>query len=522
MNRRNFLGTASTASLPLLFNRAPLGMSSGSLFGALSAKESDKVLVLIQLSGGNDGLNTVVPLDQYDNLAALRRNVLLPERDLLGIDDKRALHPALEGLLGLHDEGRLGIVQGVAYPDQNRSHFRSTDIWQTGSPSKEVWTEGWLGRHFDGEYPGFPEGYPNARRPDPVAVTVGNSVSETCQGAGGNFALTLSSPEWVTNILEVEGAEAPASLYGDELAYMRTSISQSNAYGAVVQEAAQKADNLTSYPEGNKLGKQLSHVVRMIAGGLSTKVYVVTLGGFDTHADQVVAGDPTVGKHAEKLRELGDAIAAFQADLNANGLGERVVGMTYSEFGRRIRSNGALGTDHGTAAPLLLFGDCVRPGALGKNTSIDSQVDEHEGEPMQYDFRDVYGTLLQDWFGLDDGTVRSVLHQRYTHLPILDDCNEQPVVSATGGAHPESASAMRLAPSHFSHHTDIEFTTSAPGKVTLAAFDVQGRLLETLFERRLPAGEQRVGVNTSRYPKGVVTFRLQRAADVHVVRGVHQ
>ena len=515
MKRRNFL--ASAATLPFALRNTPVHVASSPLFGALGATESDRVLVLINLIGGNDGLNTLVPLDQYDKLAQLRANVIVPEGSLVDVDGLRAFHPAFAKMRDLWQAGELGMVQDVGYPDQNRSHFRSQDIWNTASASDEVLTTGWIGRYLDGEYPNFPDGYPNTETPDPVAVTLGNAISETCQGVMGNFGLTVNNPSNAGTIRDTAGGPPPATPYGDELTFVREAIAQANAYGQVVSAAADRGDNLVDYPADSKFAEQLSYVAKMISGGLATKVYVVSLGGFDTHANQVESGDTTAGEHAALLRTLAEGVAAFQADIKALGLGERVIGMTYSEFGRRIRSNAARGTDHGTAAPAFLFGECVNAAVLGANPDIDLGVDEQEGVAMQYNFRDLYGSVLENWFGVAPATIRALLYDGYTRLPVIRDCSG--VISDLAEA-PDDDAAFHAAPSPFVDAVRLTFSLRARGPVRLEAYDMRGARLETLFERRLPAGEQSVNVDARDYPRGPVIFRLQEGGRVRVLRTV--
>ena len=519
MKRRQFLtAAATTTAVPLAFGRLPVSALTGPLFAAAASADNDRVLVLVNLVGGNDGLSSVTPLDQYDNLMAVRANVTVPESQLLGIDATRGLHPSLAGFREVWDGGRLNILQGVGYPDQNGSHFRSTDIWNTASAADEVLTTGWLGRYFQNLHPSYPDGYPSGAHPDPIAIAIGSSVSETCQGIAGNFSLTVNDPTNATNILDTDGGSVPDRLYGDELEFIRTTIAQSNAYGITVAAAAQAARNAVEYPSDNTLATHLSYVARMIAGGLQTKVYVVTIGGFDTHADQVVGGEVTTGIHADLLRELGDAVAAFQADVTALGLGQRVVGMTYSEFGRRIRSNGALGTDHGAAAPAFLFGDCVNAGVIGENPVIDRGVGEQESVPMQYDFRDLYGSVLEDWFGVAESDVRTLLYPDYVKVPVLSPCGS--ATSSLDEPLPYGASALALLPSVFADRVEVRFETAYRGDVQLDVFDARGVLVERLFDRRLPAGPQTVAVDASGYPGGVLFFRLREGASVRTVRGV--
>ena len=516
MKRREFL-TSSVAALPLAFAKTPFSLINSPLFNALGADTSDRVLVLINLIGGNDGLNTFIPLDQYSTLAGLRSNVLLPQNQLIGLTDTLAMHPSMAPLRDLWDGGRMNIIQDVGYPDQNRSHFRSTDIWQTASASNEVLTSGWLGRYFDMQHPGFPNGYPNEQNPHPISISIGNVPNETCQGMVSSFALTVNDPLQGSSVLDNGGSTPPANFYGDELSFVRNTIHQANVYGEVVRLSATAGQNAVEYPSDSRLAGQLRTVARLISGGLQTKVYVVSLGGFDTHGNQVVDGNPLEGVHAGLLNDLAKGVAAFFEDLRAQNLSRRVLAMTYSEFGRRIRSNDSLGTDHGTAAPAMIFGDCVTAGVQGSNAYIDPGVDAQEGVAMQFDFRDMYGSVLQNWFGLDPIHVRGLLYDGYQNLPIISGCDSsstQTVVAS--GLSPE----LEVWPSPFRDNVQIKFKLHQAGEVKLSIFDQMGSEIETLFSRRLPAGEQVVSVHAESWPVGPVIVHLRQGAHVKLRRAL--
>lgn len=516
MKRRSFLRNAGALSLPALLPSVRLAAMPARLAKSLLNAESDKVLVLIQLTGGNDGLNTLVPRDQYDGLTAVRPDLYIPENKLIPISDTVGMHPALAGIRPLYSDGRLNWIQSVGYPNQNRSHFRSTDIWHTASDSDVELRTGWIGRYLDGLYPGFPEDYPSEEVPYPVAVTVGNVVSETCQGLAANFSLTLNNPFDIIPLQPSEEEAVPDTPYGEELSFMRTSILQANAYGAVVEEAAELGNNLIDYPQ-TQLSQRLKHVARMISGGLGTKIYVVSIGGFDTHANQVTPNAPEGGAHAELLREVALAINAFQNDLAALGIDDRVVGMTYSEFGRQIRSNESYGTDHGTAAPLLLFGNCVATGILGSNPQISADVEKQEGVPMQYDFRDVYGTILEDWFEVPVAEVKSLLYAGYNKLPLFGDCA---IVDAEDPENPVIGT-LSVQPNPFGTAFQLRFETLG-GPVRLSVFDSVGKLVETVFERNLSAGAHDFRVATHRWPAGAYVLRLQLRDKIVTERVVKQ
>ena len=501
MKRRNFIQTTGL-SLPLLLNGFKLrAMPKSSIFSAISS-ENDRILVLIQLNGGNDGLSMITPLDQYDKLANARGNILIPQGSLLDVGFNQAFHPSMTGIKSVFDEGKMGVVQAVGYPNQNRSHFRSSDIWTSGSPATEVWTTGWLGRYFQQGQPDFPEGYPNADYPDPFALTLGGSVTETCQGTVANFSMAINDP-FNLNPLTTGGNDVPPSTpYGEELAFLRQSIESTNAYSEGITEAADNGSNMATYPDDNALAQQLKNVALLIAGGLQTKVYVVNLGGFDTHAGQTVL-EPTLGTYSELMQLLSDAVTAFQQDLSLLGIEKRVVTMTFSEFGRRIRSNDSLGTDHGDAAPLMLFGSCVKPGFTGESPEIPDNPEVQEAVAMQYDFRNVYGSVLMDWFEVAEADVQNLLFPDFSYIPLVDGCN----VSATTQL-PAPELMFTPYPNPFSGEVNVTFQ-SGNEHVRLSVFNGAGQELNVLINKRLNAGGHTVKFNSAGLSSGSYYFHLR-------------
>lgn len=370
-----------------------------------------------------------------------------------------------------------------------------------------------MGRYLGNRNPGYPEGYPNDKNPHPFAITMGSTVSETCEGQAANFSITLTDPFALSRLAEGGGGETPDTPYGEELQFLRTTIAQTNAYAETIQEAANKGRNLVEYPGNSNLAGQLKTIALLLAGGMQTKVFVAQLGGFDTHANQAIAGDTTTGVHAELLGTLSEAITAFQADLDALGLSERVVGLTFSEFGRQIRSNFSDGTDHGTAAPLVLFGSCVAPGILGQNVEVHPDVAPQEGVPMQFDFRDIYGSILRDWFEVAEDEVREVLYPEFQHLPILRDCrvatptldlDKDPVV-LDGFPNP--------------CYSDLTVSFQGDGQaVRLSLFDVLGQELQIIAQGKIPRGSYQRSVNMSGFAPGNYFLRLQMGARQKTIR----
>jgi uncharacterized protein (DUF1501 family) len=501
MKRRKFIQTTGL-SLPVLLNGFSLrAMPKSSIFSAVS-NETDRVLVLVQLNGGNDGLAMVTPLDQYDKLANARNNILVPQANLLDAGFNNAFHPAMTGIKSVYDNGKATVVQAVGYPNQNRSHFRSTDIWTSGSPADQVWTTGWLGRRFEMIAPAYPEGYPNSDFPHPFAITMGAAVSETCQGTATNYSLAITDPFNLNPLASGGGDVPPSTPYGDELTFLRQSIEQTNAYGDVITSAANGASNMVTYPGDNRLAQQLKNVALLIAGGLQTKVYIVSQGGYDTHAAQTNAGDPTTGSHADLLSQLSDAISLFQQDLALLGIEKRVLTMTFSEFGRRIRSNDSLGTDHGDAAPLLLFGSCVAPGFIGESPEIPANPDVLDAVAMQYDFRNVYGSVFTDWFEVPEDDVKNLLFQEFTKIPFIEGC------SSVSTNEQVASLEVNTFPNPFTKQVQINFSCGNE-HVRLSVFNGRGQEVNLLVNKTLPAGEHQYSFDSSGMPSGSYYFHLR-------------
>jgi uncharacterized protein (DUF1501 family) len=428
MKRRDFIKYAAAAALPVGidgFRISALANAPAPATMAGASSALDRVLVLIQLSGGNDGLNTVIPLDQYAAYQSLRANIAIPEGHVLRLTDATGIHPAMTAMKTLYDAGQLCVVQGVTYPNPNFSHFRATDIWLSASDYNQDLSSGWLGRYLIYDFPGYPVGFPNAAMPDPPAIQIGSVASLGFQGPSQSTAITIQDPNTFYQLVSGSSAGGqqdgtPDTTAGLELSFIREVATQSIGYASRVKAAADRAQNKsTSYPAAgqNALADQLKIVARLVAGGLRTRVYLVSLGGFDTHSNQVLAADTTSGVHATLLGKLSSAISAFLEDLALLGCDHRVAGMTFSEFGRRAGSNASLGTDHGTAAPMFVFGRMVKGGVVGANSNL---TDLTSGNlKMQFDFRTVYAAVLNRWF-LADGTEQdSVLLKPFVPLDLF-------------------------------------------------------------------------------------------------------
>jgi uncharacterized protein (DUF1501 family) len=481
MKRRQFIKNVAltSASLPFVSNGFGMQALSQKLFNFSTGAE-DRVLVMIRLNGGNDGLNTVIPLDQYANLMIHRPEIIIPQNQILSVTPEVGFHPQMQGMKGLFDQGKMSVVQNVGYPEQNRSHFRSMDIWTSGSLDVSE-TRGWLGRYFDSYNPNYPTGYPNVTYPDPFAISMGSEVTATCQGIAANFSHAVSNPNNAVNLYQ-GGFVNDGSYYGDHVEFVGTIIEQTNSFGQVINTAAQAGNNLSAmYDPTNTLATQLKYVAQMISGGLKTKVYVVSLGGFDTHDNQADATNLQAGTHRGLLKTVSDAIAAFQDDLQLLGLEQRVVGMTFSEFGRQIESNASLGTDHGDAAPLFLFGTCIQSGIIGPNPTIASSLPDQAGIAMQIDFRDVYASILRDWFQVPTNEVQQLFAHQVQFYSLAGTCN----VSLEEQALANGSLLVYPNPTPSSVHVKVNLEE---GRTMGELRDTNGATVKTYFDQNFSSG----------------------------------
>ena len=400
------------ATAPLFIQQASEAMSLplGSMLSSLAGVPQDHVLVVVQLAGGNDGLNTVVPYGSSDYYKKRPRLAIaapgggteaalaLSDADGLGV------HPAFSGFKDLYDDGLGCIVQGIGYPNPNRSHFSSMDIWHTADTSGR--DNGWLGRYFDNSCSGTPA--------PASGIALGNAAPLAMQGAR-SLPVSFESPDlyrWMGEDFGSDVKSAYKSTPGtqdpsttDNLAFLKRTALDAQMSSNQVRQAV-SVSPLTSW-NGGDLANQLQTVAALIRADMPTRVYYVTLGGFDTHANQD-------GAHQRLLRQVGDSLRSFQNELKAQGNDGRVLTMVFSEFGRRVGENASGGTDHGTAAPMYLVGPMVKPGVHGTHPSM-TNLDNGDLK-FTADFRQVYAAVLSNWMGADSDTI---LKQRWNPAPIL-------------------------------------------------------------------------------------------------------
>ncbi len=547
MKRRDFIKTlplgVAAAAIPFSVG----GLFSGKAFGrspALDAllnsqTDTDRILVIINLQGGNDGLNTVIPFQ--DPIYDLKRTsvngsvgyVTQAEKALLNPYQLRgnlALNPPLgTNFYNMFKDGKLAIVQNVGYDDPNLSHFRATDIWNSASDSEIVVSTGWMGRFLESQ---VPADYPlSLNSPDPLAIAIDYSTTLAFQGNRAVMASAVYDPSNYNQATYYADGTPPDTNAGHELSFVRSILSESDAYGQRFKSVFDKighpnaTKNNVTYPSNNTLAMQLQKVAWCINAGLKTRVYFVTLGGFDTHVNQnskdILAGQGLLHKY------LGDAVSLFQQDIEAMGFGDNVIGMTYSEFGRRVNQNGSNGSDHGTAAPMFLFGKQINGEVYGNTPKLDTaSLDANGNLVREFDFRQVYAALLTQWFGVDDSLRKAILNKSDFTLtadfknatngfqfPVNGASKMQNLIlnPATGGVSQSQSSSFTLyqnQPNPFIGLTTIGFTLSEGGRVRLEVFDGRGSLISTVVDSYFGRGENKVVFDGRNLPSGTYYCRL--------------
>lgn len=425
MDRRSFLHdfshlAAYGAFFPMLNHN--LNFSATSLSNTTSP---GKILVIIKMNGGNDGLNTVTPLNQYANLNIVRPHVIIPENKLVSLNkNDLALHPSLADLKILSDEKRMKVIQNVGYEQPDFSHFRSMDIWQSASDYNQFVSSGWVGRYVEHNHPEFPENYPNDNYPHPLAIELGHQSSLMFTGKYSFPSFIANNPEHFSEIINDFDHIYPNTYSGDKLKFVQLIAKQSNLYSREVKTAYVNGQSSVDFPQTH-IGWQLRTISKLIQGGLNTRIYMVEIGGFDTHDRQVDVNDKTKGEHANILKELNDGIISFISSLDESGDSDRVLTFTFSEFGRTIVSNSSYGTDHGTAAPMFIFGNSLNPSVLGNNPSISPLTQWHDNLAVEYDFRQVYSSIIEQWLGGDEQTEEDVLFKSFPKLGITGQYADQ-------------------------------------------------------------------------------------------------
>lgn len=396
--RREFLRSSAAGAGLLAFSQ----FAPSFLTAAVPAAEKDqRILVLIQLSGGNDGLNTVIPY-QDDHYYKLRPKIGLKGKDLLKLNDQLAFNSKCSELHNLYHDGQLSIIQNVGYPNPNRSHFRSSEIWETGSDSDDYLSTGWVGRFFDNCCQGTPGD-------EPLAVNIGNELPDTFLSEyGANVFSYFGRKTGSERANKAMLKSLATSQYEKDsnAGFLRHTAMNALVTEEKVVKRIQSYKSSVNYPQ-NGLAQGLRQVAAMISAGQGTRVYFVPHSGFDTHANQLQ-------RHSSLLQQLSSGMAAFQADLAVKKLDDQVLTMTFSEFGRRPNENKSGGTDHGTAAPLFVMGSQLKGSLHGTAPSL--AVEKNKDLTFSTDFRSAYATVIDDWMG---GEHQKALYRAFKPLNFL-------------------------------------------------------------------------------------------------------
>jgi len=558
MKRRNFIKQLSLAAVPFTLGGIPIKlMAENSLTRMAEQSTNDRVLIILQLHGGNDGLNSIIPVEAYDLYYRWRANIAIPAKNslrkmialdsTLPADAQVGLHPDMIAMKDLYDRGRMAVIQGVSYKNNNGSHFRGRDISFMGGGFDDYFSSGWVGRYLQQEFAPkiYPNEFPNPDMLDPLAIEMGSDVSLIFHQDGNiPTSISLNDPQSFAQLVEdLEGftdegvdprGKPPIALenspYGKELNWILGLEDKSEDYAERLYEVYRNAPTSSvTYPERypfnapkgsmrNGLTPQLQLIARLLDGGgpglgVKTKVFLVKMGGFDTHAEQVESYDPTMGQHAALMYHISSAMKAFQDDLKARGLEDRVLTVTTSEFGRRVRANGSYGTDHGTGAPVMIFGKGVQPGVVGKVPDLNK-----DNVDMQYDYRQVYANLLRDWMLVDEAKINNdIFFKDFINGPKEDGTgNYEPLPLATqviSGVQ-ENFIGNRFSledchPNPASDFTTIPFKINNTNLVDITLKDIQGRSLKNLLHEERQEGTHFISVDVSDLPAGIYFYQLK-------------
>lgn len=534
MDRRYFLkNSALLGAGGFMLGGLPVRLleNNPDLEQAALAASNENILILIQLHGGNDGLNCIVPINQYSTYLQLRPNIAIPNqgaRQLINLDttllldDQVGIHPDMIAFKQMYEQGLSSVVPNVGFEDMNLSHFRGRDIMFMGGGSGDYYNSGWMGRLMDYNYPGYPVNYPNSTMLDPIALEIGNSMSLAFHRENGiPIGFSIDSPEAFYNLINGVGAAPPIAFpdshAGEELRYLMEFEKKSNQYASRLKEVYTNGSNTSSviYPStypfsapltaiSNPLSGQLRLIARLLNGGCKTRIFMCRIGGFDTHANQVEKFDTTMGTHAALIYHLFGAIKAFYDDLKGLGIDDRVLSMTFTEFGRRVYSNASYGSDHGTAFPIFLFGKGLKQGIGGKNPDLS----DLSGGNLKYkvDYRQVYTSVVQDWFGASDEALAATKFEAWLDKKLS-------LFKATGiedlSPDNESSALYNCIPNPAMDIVRFSFYLNHSSNVKLTLYDIKGKKIAVIMNEKGYYGKTEISYNVSPFPAGVYIYQIE-------------
>ena len=515
-SRRSFLQALGIAGSGSMFLGSSMLSASGPspLTAAIAQAETDNILVLIRLNGGNDGLSTVIPIQQYDAYANARPNIFIPESKILKLTDDFGVPTYMSSLESMWGDGQFKAVHGVGYENQSLSHFTGSDIYANTDLTSTGFSglnTGWMGRHFEDLFPDYLINPPEA----PAAIQIGSIANLVFQGDETNYAFVTNNIDQLEEIAETglfyDIANAPFDdcMYGDQLRFLRGVANTTYEYAGKINEAYERGQNQVEYQD-NGFARQLALLARLIKGNLGTKVYMISMGGFDTHGNQPAA-------HERLMTNLSVAVSNFYDDLAFTEQDNKVLSMTFSEFGRRIFENGSNGTDHGKAAPTLFFGSGLNGSAfVGDHPSLDAPNGRGNLE-FTMDFRNLYATVLGEWLCVPIDKVVEHLYfdssAPYTPVDLGFNCsgvefediamdNDPPTLPDTP-PRDEEADAGDDEPSNEIVHIPYYPTERAPhihlempfsAHVDIQLYNLLGQKVGTVFNEMMLAGTTEINI----------------------------
>ncbi len=529
-SRRSFLqalGIAGSGSM-MLGSHFLTASAPSPLTSAIAAAETDNILILIRLSGGNDGLSTVIPIEQYDTYANARPNIYIPESKVLKLTDEFGVPSYMGALQPMWAEGQFKAVHGVGYEGQSLSHFTGSDIFANTDLTTTGFSglnTGWMGRHFEYLYPDYLSDFPGSRPEGPAAIQVGNYGSLVFEGEETNYAFVTNNIDQLEQIAEtglqydVDGVD-DTCMYGDQIKFLRGVSNVTNEYAGKIHEAYMRGSNQVEYQD-NYFARQMAVLARLIKGNLGTKVYMISMGGFDTHGNQPLA-------HEQLMTNLSVAIDNFYDDVAFTQQDDKVLSMTFSEFGRRIFENGSNGTDHGKAAPTLFFGAGLNGSAfVGEHPTLDNP-DGRGNLEYTMDFRDLYATVLAEWLCVDIPLVEQhLLDHPYAPVNLGFNCSgiDFPDIVYSDGEPtiptqpepteptPEMLGAIvhkPFYPTDSMPHIYLEMAFTA--HVDIKLFNILGQQVGTIYNEMMTEGSTEINIR-ERMPQhlaaGKYIYRIQ-------------
>ncbi|GAB5464972.1 MAG: DUF1501 domain-containing protein [Candidatus Kapaibacteriales bacterium] len=517
MNRRNFLQSSALAGSALALTKPAFGFGKPKYVKqeTFDFMDNDNIMIIIELFGGNDGLNTIIPVDS-DIYYQMRPNVAIQKEEAIRWESSQLyFHPALVtdidtgGFLGMMDGGQLAIIENVGYENPTLSHFRSKEIWQSGINNKDPKVkleEGWLGRFIASKLPEYPLVLPE----HPVCISMEGTVPLIFKSKKGHMGISVREPETFGS--RSEGLKPNFQLFqGDdyytkEFNFLYNVASQSEQYGSAVTQSYENGQNLGEYSD-TRLSRKFKDIARMISGGLKTKVYYVGLSNFDSHVQQM--SEPLNGQHPLLLNELARAVSEFMRDATLQGFAKRIAGMTTSEFGRRVQDNGSRGTDHGTASSMFVFGhfDYVNGATYG---DIPDLSDLNRGNLRhQYDFRMVYADFLEKWFGATDDEIDDLFQENMGTLNVLNARIKSVEETALANA---NQNGLKIYPNPSSGNARISFKVTRPIDVKVSVYTETGHRVYTAYHGPAALGDMNLPIKLNTSGKYIVEVKAGKTS----------